>query len=64
MAWCLRRRASHVGGSVVRSGEKSQFGVEILIDNKGRPAELKEGLAFVPIQREEIYSVMLKTLEV
>jgi hypothetical protein len=47
------------GGSIVRAGADSKFGIEILVGDKPRPAEAKDGLAFVRVDRGEQYAVRL-----
>jgi hypothetical protein len=53
----------HTTGTVVRAGKGSKFGIELLVGRKPRaPVEGKrpaEGLAFVPVEREEIYTIRL-----
>jgi hypothetical protein len=48
-----------IQGSVIRSDPNKPYGIEILVNDKPRAAEDKDGLAFVPIQRGESYSVRL-----
>jgi len=50
---------SHLDGSVVLAGDKSLFGVELLVDGKPVKTEDREGLAFAPVPREQEYTVRL-----
>lgn len=55
----------HVDGSVIRPSAHSPYGIEILVreadgkDRQPRAASVDEGLAFVPVQRNEVYAVRL-----
>jgi hypothetical protein len=55
----LDKPTAAIQGNVIRSKPKSPYGLEILVGGKARPAEPKDGLAFVPIRRGEIYAVRL-----
>ena len=50
---------AYLDGSVVLAGDKSPFGVELLVADKPVKAEDREGLAFVPVPREQEYTVKL-----
>ena len=46
-----------VSGAAIRAKAGSPFAVELLVAKKPRTAELKDGQAFVDIQRDEVYAV-------
>ncbi len=50
---------SHLDGSLVLAGDKSPFGLELLLDGKPVPAEDRDGLAFAPVPRDREYMVRL-----
>jgi hypothetical protein len=55
----------HVRGSLIRPTAESPYGIEILVRDVGRAqrkpreARVEEGLAFVPLARDEVYAVRL-----
>jgi hypothetical protein len=48
-----------VDGSKVKAKATSPFSVELLVSNQPRPVQVRNGEAFVDIQRNEIYTVRL-----
>ncbi len=48
-----------IKSSVVRSRADGLFGVELIVEDRPRPAEEKDGLAYVSIVRGETYAVRL-----
>jgi hypothetical protein len=49
----------NIKGSEIRSDANRPYALEILVEGKPREAKEKKGLAFVPIQRGEAYTVRL-----
>lgn len=49
----------HIDGSKVSTKQDSPFAVEVVVKGEGRKAKVEEAQAFVEIQREEIYEVVL-----
>lgn len=50
---------TNIKGTIVRSDPASPYAIEILVNDAPRETEDKEGLAFVPIRRGEVYAVRL-----
>jgi hypothetical protein len=46
-------------GSSILAGDKSPFGIEVLVDNKPLPAVDEDGLAVVKLKRDQTYAVRL-----
>ena len=61
----IAKPSVHVDGSRIRASEKSPFGIELLVrpaaskERQPRAARVEDGLAFVNIEREEVYAVRL-----
>jgi hypothetical protein len=51
------RPSFHVDGAKVKATSASPFAVEVLVSNQPRPVEVKDGMPFVDIKRDEIYTV-------
>lgn len=50
---------THLDGSVVLAGEKSPYGMELLLNGKPVQPTDRDGLAYAPIPREQEYTVRL-----
>jgi hypothetical protein len=48
-----------VNEGIIKAGSESPYGIEVLIGGQPVPADIREGTAFVDIQREQIYAVRL-----
>lgn len=61
----IKKPSVHVDGSRIRATAKSPYGIELLVRPAGgkerepRAARVEDGLAFVDIEREEVYAVRL-----
>ena len=61
----IAKPSVHVDGSRIRASAKSPYGIELLVRPAGgkerqpREARVEDGLAFVNIEREEVYAVRL-----
>lgn len=51
--------AGDLRGTELFADAQSPYGVEILVNKASRPIRFEEGLAFVPLKREETYTVRL-----
>lgn len=48
-----------ISGGVIRSNEKSPYGIEVLVDDAPVTASVEDGLAYISIAREQQYLVRL-----
>jgi hypothetical protein len=50
---------THFDGTTVLAGEKSPFGLEVLVNGAPVPPQDRDGLAYTPLRREQEYTVRL-----
>src|SRR5262249_61767883 len=50
---------THFGGTTILAGEKSPFGLEVLVNGAAVPPQDRDGLAYTPLRREQEYTVRL-----
>jgi hypothetical protein len=55
----LRNPTARIEGTRVFAGPESPYAVEVVVANRPRQPVLEEGLAFVPLKRDETYAVRL-----
>jgi hypothetical protein len=55
----LEKPSAHLDGTRIFAAPQSPYGVEILVNGRPRQPTREEGLAFVPIRRDELYAVHL-----
>jgi hypothetical protein len=61
----IKKPSVHIDGSVIRASVTSPYGIELLVrpvggkEREPRDARVEDGMAFVKIDREEVYAVRL-----
>lgn len=51
--------SAHLDGNAIQADKASPYGVEVLVRDKARKPEVREGLAYVSIRKDELYAIRL-----